>query len=595
MANPPPFQSLNTVQPPSEPIEVPVHDSPPTDKLIIEPSPRVVTHAGDGSEWMTWGIFDGHHGYKTAELLETQLLPFVRHSLIECADEFVPEVMIRMAIRKAFMKLDNAIIESAAAIETSDEPIQDKVRKLAPANSGSCALLSIYDPATGYLRVACTGNSKAVLGEGDANNVLQIDLSKDQTPRNEMEVAKVNREHAREKDIFRDGRIFGMQVTRSFGDGRYKWPLGLQRRLAQGPYGYLPIEPAENYETPPYLTAEPVIITHRILGKSCFLIMGSAGFWATMTDDQAVELVASWLSKRGDDFGMTKFSENKTKGGGSRKGSTRQSNTQKITKPLGSKSPGLSSPKVDIRGPNNTKGSLDQRIQTICQQLETIRQKYGDVPREGSSTQESKSYELNLAPGSQGQGLEPRVQGPDKGLNTKGNNNHQARTRRYNTNRIDSPMSAELDDKDEFDFRTDEGDEDEFDFQTDEGDGSDKDKEYCEDYEDYEDWEDDEDDLGGKESLGGMHTQGYATSHSNTFQEGMNPDFLNAGEMAEYDNAAFFLIRTGLSRGDHGLIPIRPAPGSQVIWEQRDNITVQVVFFHPTSRDRMQSFTHTFK
>ncbi|KAJ5165161.1 protein serine/threonine phosphatase 2C [Penicillium coprophilum] len=34
-----------------------------------------------GSKWMARGVFDGHSGPQKSELLKTQLLPFVRHSL----------------------------------------------------------------------------------------------------------------------------------------------------------------------------------------------------------------------------------------------------------------------------------------------------------------------------------------------------------------------------------------------------------------------------------------------------------------------------------------------------------------------------------
>lgn len=47
----------------------------------------------------------------------------------------------------------------------STEPLQDKVKKLAPAYAGSCALLSLYDSVTSTLHVACTGDSRVVLGQ----------------------------------------------------------------------------------------------------------------------------------------------------------------------------------------------------------------------------------------------------------------------------------------------------------------------------------------------------------------------------------------------------------------------------------------------
>lgn len=34
-----------------------------------------------GSHWMAWGVFDGHAGWQTAELLKNQLVPYVRQNL----------------------------------------------------------------------------------------------------------------------------------------------------------------------------------------------------------------------------------------------------------------------------------------------------------------------------------------------------------------------------------------------------------------------------------------------------------------------------------------------------------------------------------
>jgi len=49
-------------------------------------------------------------------------------------------------------------------------------------------------------------------------------------------------------------------------------------------------------ETPPYLTAEPVITTTQISPESGdFLIMASDGLWDFLTNEQAVALIGEWL------------------------------------------------------------------------------------------------------------------------------------------------------------------------------------------------------------------------------------------------------------------------------------------------------------
>lgn len=60
-----------------------------------------------------------------------------------------------------FTHRDDAIIKQALDISRGEEPLQDKLKKLVLGYAGSCALLSLYDPATSMLHVACTGDSKA--------------------------------------------------------------------------------------------------------------------------------------------------------------------------------------------------------------------------------------------------------------------------------------------------------------------------------------------------------------------------------------------------------------------------------------------------
>ncbi len=123
----------------------------------------------DGNQWMAWAVFDGHAGWQTADLLKKQLLSFVRYSLSlvksPSNEESISEELVQRAIIKGFVNLDDSIIKTALDTSQSKEPLQDKVKKLAPAYAGSCALLSVYDSVTSTLHVACTGDSRAVLGQ----------------------------------------------------------------------------------------------------------------------------------------------------------------------------------------------------------------------------------------------------------------------------------------------------------------------------------------------------------------------------------------------------------------------------------------------
>lgn len=101
----------------------------------------------EGTQWMAWAVFDGHSGRQTAELLKKQLLPFVRHSLSQVKppsnEESLPEELVQRAIIKGFLNLDDSIVKKAPDTAQSEESLQEKVKKLAPAYAGSCALLSM--------------------------------------------------------------------------------------------------------------------------------------------------------------------------------------------------------------------------------------------------------------------------------------------------------------------------------------------------------------------------------------------------------------------------------------------------------------------
>lgn len=228
----------------------------------------------------------------------------MRHSLSHAksasGEESVSNEVVQHAIMKGFVSLDDSIIKTALATSQSTEPLQDRVKKLAPAYAGSCALLSVYDSVTSTLHVACTGDSRAVLGQKKPDGEWEaIPLSVDQTGHNKEEVARLNKEHPGEEDIAKDGRVLGIMVSRAFGDGRWKWPLELQQDLKRRFYSPAPLTPKYDVRTPPYLTAEPVVTSTKIdPSNSSFLIMATDGMWDTLSNQQAVGLVGKWLESR---------------------------------------------------------------------------------------------------------------------------------------------------------------------------------------------------------------------------------------------------------------------------------------------------------
>ncbi|KAJ5494056.1 hypothetical protein N7463_010143 [Penicillium fimorum] len=254
----------------------------------------------ENDQWMSWAVFDGHSGWQTAELLTKQLLPFVRRRLAETkppSNEPVPNESVQGAIMKGFVELDDSIIKTAQDTSKSKESFQDKVLKLTPAYAGSCALLSLYDPTTSTLHVACTGDSRAVLGQkGPDGKWEAIPLSVDQTGSNEEETTRISKEHPGEENISKNGRVLGLMVSRAFGDSLWKWPLDLQNEIKRKFNGPAPLTPRYDVRTPPYLTAEPVVTSTKIdPTKPSFLILATDGLWDYLSSKQGVDLVGNWL------------------------------------------------------------------------------------------------------------------------------------------------------------------------------------------------------------------------------------------------------------------------------------------------------------
>ncbi|KAF9894286.1 hypothetical protein FE257_007789 [Aspergillus nanangensis] len=262
----------------------------------------------EGQKWMAWALFDGHSGAQTSELLKKQLLPFVRHSLsriepTSTTKNTVPQQLVHRAIIEGFTKLDDSIIKTAVATSQSEASLQEKIKKLAPAFSGSCALLSMYDSSTGTLHVACTGDSRAVLGQqGSTGSWEAMPLSVDQTGKNKEETARLHKEHPDEEDMVKNGRVLGLAVSRAFGDSQWKWPIEFQKDMQRRFYGPPPLVPTYNIQTPPYLTAEPVVTSIKINpGNPSFLIMATDGLWDMLSSQQAVDLVGKWLESKAAD------------------------------------------------------------------------------------------------------------------------------------------------------------------------------------------------------------------------------------------------------------------------------------------------------
>lgn len=202
---------------------------------------------------------------------------------------------VDLAIKTGFNKLDNEIVHKSVekVFKASSKAVAAEL--LQPALSGSCALLSFYDSHSKLLRVACTGDSRAVLGRrSPSGKWTATALSEDQTGGNPKEEARMQKEHPGEQNVIRNGRVLGgLEPTRAFGDAVYKWSRDTAWKLRSSFFGR---SPSPLLKTPPYVTAEPVVTTTKIQpDKGDFLVLATDGLWEMLTNEEVVGLVGQWI------------------------------------------------------------------------------------------------------------------------------------------------------------------------------------------------------------------------------------------------------------------------------------------------------------
>jgi pyruvate dehydrogenase phosphatase len=295
--------------------------------------PQSVAATGDGtssSDWMFWGVFDGHRyeiatilrvplicldsGWTTSAKLRQVLISFVARELNATYKAALSDPTLTLptpesidaAIKTGFVRLDNEIVHESVQKTIKANSKRVAAELLAPALSGSCALLSFYDSKSKMLRVACTGDSRAVLGRrGASGKWVATPLSEDQTGGTPSEVERVRKEHPNEEHVVRNGRMLGgLEPSRAFGDAFYKWTRETQDRLKRSFFGRTP---SPLLKTPPYVTAEPIITTTQVNPeKGDFLVMATDGLWEMLTNEEVVGLVGQWIESQASSMPSSK-------------------------------------------------------------------------------------------------------------------------------------------------------------------------------------------------------------------------------------------------------------------------------------------------
>lgn len=212
----------------------------------------------------------------------------------------------KTSISKTFLRIDREILENLSNSSTAKHVDRDI------AAQGSCALLCFYSAYTNKIFTACTGDSRAVYGRRLGSNKvrwLANALSIDQNlSSNTDEVRRLESEHSGE-NVIQQNRLMGdLAVSRAFGDARFKISLS-------NPSSGTQLTRVKSYErdmelqTPPYVTAEPVVTVHYNIKKGDFLILGTDGLWDFLSNEDAVALVGRWTDRGLNDNGGTTMQE----------------------------------------------------------------------------------------------------------------------------------------------------------------------------------------------------------------------------------------------------------------------------------------------
>lgn len=156
--------------------------------------------------------------------------------------------------------------------------------------------MAIFDPKKRILRVANTGDSRAVLGtwSEEQGSYVARALTKDHTGFNEGEKARIAAEHP-DEDInqlidSKSGRLLGIAVTRAFGDARWKMTKEFLENVKSNYFGDA-LRPGYKSKL---MTAEPEVTTIDVQRKD-FVILASDGLWDVMSNEDAVAAVGQWL------------------------------------------------------------------------------------------------------------------------------------------------------------------------------------------------------------------------------------------------------------------------------------------------------------
>lgn len=210
----------------------------------------------------------------------------------ELNENDIPEVLkIPEMLENAFLRLDNDLSREALPLNGNVN-----MKTLSVAMSGAVTCTAYIDGP--HLYIANVGDCNAVLGYVNENNMWEANkLTTEHNSNNQKEVDRITSEHPynESETVIKMERLLGqLAPLRAMGDFRYKWNKDVMKQVAVKYFGENVMPP--NYHTPPYLSAKPEIIYHRLTHHDKFLILATDGLWDIISPLQAIRLVGEHMS-----------------------------------------------------------------------------------------------------------------------------------------------------------------------------------------------------------------------------------------------------------------------------------------------------------
>ena len=273
---------------------------------------RVQAVCSEENGWLFCGIYDGFNGRDAADFLACTLYDSIVSYLNtinwdsgptsinasdnECLDDGRILHEHQSSSDKSF---SHVVLDSLKHVLNQVENDflymveQEMEQRPDLVSIGSCVLLVLL-----HGNDLCTlnlGDSRAVLATCSTGNEMNgnerlkaIQLTDSHTVDNEAERAQLLANHPDDPKTIVAGRVKGkLKVTRAFGVGYLK-----KKILNDALMGILRVS---NLKSPPYVSTEPSLNVHKISTSDQFVIVGSDGLFDFFSNEEAVNLVESYI------------------------------------------------------------------------------------------------------------------------------------------------------------------------------------------------------------------------------------------------------------------------------------------------------------